>query len=63
METYKQTIHNCKILVEQPTQENPFVVESYPYGRFRTQARFWVESVKNKGDRFVKQTLNPKTKQ
>jgi hypothetical protein len=50
-----------EILKPQPTEENPVVVESYPYGYLRTQCRFWVESVKNRGDRFVKQTLNPKT--
>lgn len=47
----------------QPTEQNPIVVENYPYGFKRTQIRYWNESVKNKGDRFVSQTLNPKTNQ
>jgi hypothetical protein len=38
-----------------------YVVDDYPYGRSRTQIRYWIESVKNKGDRFCAQTLNPKT--
>ena len=52
-----------EILKIQPTEENPVVVENYPYGFKRTQIRYWVESVKKKGDRFVSQTLNPKTNQ
>lgn len=50
-----------KIIQKQPTKENPIVVENYPYGRLRTQIRYYVESVKKKGDRFFSQTLNPKT--
>ena len=50
-----------KILDKQPTQENPYVVENYPYGfRLRTQIKYWVETTKN-GQRFIRQTLNPKT--
>ena len=49
------------IIKPQPTESNPVVVDNYPYGYKKTQCRFWIESVKNKGDRFVKQTLNPKT--
>ena len=37
------------------------VVDDYPYGRrVRTQIRYWLETTKH-GDRFVSQTLNPKT--
>lgn len=37
------------------------VIDDYPYGfRLRTQIRYWIETTKN-GDRFVSQTLNPKT--
>lgn len=50
-----------EILQIQPTKENPVVVDNYPYGFKRTQIRYWVESVKKKGDRFCSQTLNPKT--
>jgi hypothetical protein len=36
-------------------------VDNYPWGfRLKTKVRYWIES-NNKGDRFVKQTLNPKT--
>lgn len=38
-----------------------FIVPSYPYGRLRTEMRYWIETVKGKGDRHVYQTLNPKT--
>lgn len=42
-------------------QENALIVENYPYGfRQKTKIRYWIESNK-KGDRFVSQTLNPKT--
>lgn len=38
------------------------VVDDYPYGfRLRTQIRYWIESKPKFGDRFVSQTLNPKT--
>lgn len=52
-----------RILEKQPTQEKPYVVENYPYGfRLRTTIRYWVETTK-RGQRFVSQTLNPKTSQ
>jgi hypothetical protein len=43
------------------SEETALVVDDYPYGWKRTKIRYWVESVKNKGDRFCRQTLNPKT--
>lgn len=49
------------IMKIQPTEENPHIVNNYPYGRLKCICKFWVESVKNKGDRWVKQTQNPKT--
>ena len=49
------------IIKPQPTEANPVTVGNYPYGYHKTECRFWIESKKNKGDRFVKQTLNPKT--
>ncbi len=40
---------------------NALIVENYPYGfRLRTKIRYWIETTK-RGDRFVSQTLNPKT--
>jgi hypothetical protein len=44
------------------SEETALVVDDYPYGRrVRTQIRYWIESVAKRGDRFVSQTLNPKT--
>lgn len=46
------------------TPETAFVVDDYPYGfRLRTQIRYWLETKKGHGQRFVSQTLNPKTGQ
>lgn len=40
-----------------------YKVESYPYGfNERTTLYAWIETVPKKGDRFVTQTVNPKTK-
>jgi len=50
-----------KIIKPQPTEKNPIVIDNYPYGFKKTQIRYWVESVKKKGDRFISQTLNPNT--
>lgn len=44
------------------SQDSAFVVEDYPYGwKLRTQIRYWIETKKGHGQRFVSQTLNPKT--
>lgn len=49
------------ILEPQPTEEKPYYVDDYPYGfRLRTRIRYWIETT-NRGQRFVSQTLNPKT--
>jgi hypothetical protein len=49
------------ILKEQPTEKNPYNVDNYPYGfRLRTKIRYWIETT-SRGQRFVRQTLNPKT--
>lgn len=41
--------------------ETAYVVNDYPYGfRLRTSIRYWIETTGH-GDRFVSQTLNPKT--
>ena len=50
-----------KIIKIQPTEKNPIVIDNYPYGFKKTKIRYWVESIKKKGDRFCSQTLNPKT--
>ena len=50
------------ILKGHTDEENAYVVEDYPYEfRLRCQIRYWVETNKKRGDRFVSQTLNPKT--
>ena len=49
------------VIVPQPKFDNPYVVDDYPYGySLRTKIRYWVETT-NRGQRFVRQTLNPKT--
>lgn len=43
------------------SEDTALLVDDYPYGfRLRTSIRYWIETTKN-GDRFVSQTLNPKT--
>lgn len=44
------------------SESSAYVVDDYPYGRDRTQIRYWLESKPKKGWRFVYQTLNPKSK-
>lgn len=44
------------------SEETALLVDDYPYGRrVRTSIRYWIETVAKRGDRFVSQTLNPKT--
>lgn len=51
-----------KYLYNHTSPETAYYVDDYPWGfRLRTQVRYWVESKNNFGERFVKQTLNPKT--
>lgn len=43
------------------TVENPVIIENYPYGfSQRTKIKYYIEETK-RGNRFVSQTLNPKT--
>lgn len=51
-----------EVLYGHTDENSAYVVEDYPYGRERTLMRYWLEYKKNKGYRFVSQTLNPKTK-
>lgn len=44
------------------SEETAYIVQSYPYGRKRTQKKFWIETTK-RGDRLCGMTLNPKTQQ
>ena len=42
--------------------QTAYVVEDYPYGfRLRTTIRYWLETKPSHGQRFVSQTLNPRT--
>ncbi len=42
-------------------EESSLIINDYPYGfRLRTKIRYWIETTR-RGDRFVSQTLNPKT--
>lgn len=55
---------NRKYIYGHESQETAYVVNDYPWGfRLRTQIRYWIESkdAKNGGQRFVSQTMNPKT--
>ena len=49
-------------LIQQPTKDNPLIIQNYPYGwRLKTQAKYYIETDNKKGQRIVFQTLNPKT--
>ncbi len=50
-----------EIIKEKYTEETPYIIKDYPYGFKKCLMRVWVESVKNKGDRYCTQTQNPKT--
>ena len=58
-ETYhKDKITSIFCLLEQGKE---ILVGDYPYGfNYRTDIKYWIETTK-RGDRFVSQTLNPKT--
>jgi len=50
-----------KQLIGHVSPETAYLVDDYPYGyTLRTSIRYWVETKKNFGQRFVSQTLNPK---
>jgi len=57
----QEHLNRFDVLRTHPTEENPFIVDSYPYGFKKTKAKYWIESKKGNGDRLVFQTLNPKT--
>jgi len=56
---------NITVLSGHTSAETAHVIEDWPYGRHRTQNRFWVETAtkgaKKHQQRVVNQTLNPKT--
>ena len=51
-----------KQLIGHVSPETAKVVDDYPYSwKLRCQIRYWIESKPKFGQRFVSQTLNPKT--
>lgn len=50
-----------QLLLGHTDETTAYIVDDYPYGRSRTQKRYWIESKPKHGDRLVTQTLNPKT--
>ena len=59
--TFAEYKNNFELITQKHTnEENALVVEDYPYGWKKTKIKYWIETTK-KGDRFVSQTLNPKT--
>lgn len=43
------------------TEENPLIIEDYPYGfKLRTTIKYWIETTPKKGDRFCSQTVDPR---
>lgn len=51
-----------QVLTGHTSPDTAYVVSDYPYGfRLRTSIRYWVETKKGHGQRFVSQTLNPKS--
>lgn len=52
-----------KLLYDAKCFDTAYIVKDWPWGwTLKTEARFWIETTK-RGDRFVQQTLNPKTGQ
>lgn len=50
-----------KLIYEAKDFDSAYVVSNWPWGwTLKTEARFWIETTKA-GDRFVQQTMNPKT--
>lgn len=50
-----------KVLSGHVSPETAYVVDDYPYGyKLRCKIRYWVETKKGFGMRFVSQTTNPK---
>ncbi|VVB54030.1 Uncharacterised protein [uncultured archaeon] len=50
-----------EVLNPQPTEQNPYIVKDYPWGRrLRTQQRRYVETIQGKGERYVIQTQDPR---
>lgn len=50
----------AKVLPGHDSPDNAYSVPDWPYGRFRTEMRHWIETTKH-GQRHVSMSLNPKT--
>jgi hypothetical protein len=50
-----------QLLLGHTSEDTAYIVDDYPYGRLRTQIRYWIESKPKHGDRLMAQTKNPKT--
>ena len=60
--TQKEIESTKKYLYGHISPETAYEVDDYPWGfRLRTKIRYWIETKKDFGDRFVSQTINPKT--
>lgn len=56
------TVNKTKILTGHTSFETAYKIENYPWGyKLRTTMYVWIESKKNKGDREVRQTIDPRT--
>lgn len=52
----------ARVLTGHDSPDTAYVVDDYPYGfKLRTSIRYWIETKKGHGQRFVSQTVNPKT--
>ena len=50
------------IIYNKDSFDNAVEVDNYPWGfKLKTRRRYWIETKKNRGDRFCYSTLNPKT--
>lgn len=50
-----------ELLLGHDSPATAYVVDDYPYGfTLRCRIRYWIETKKGKGQRFVSQTTNPK---
>lgn len=57
-----ETTTQKTILKGHTSFETAYKIENYPWGyKLRTTMHIWVESVKKKGDRIIRQTIDPKT--
>ncbi len=62
MENSKAGAHTQEIIQGHNSFETAYKIENYPFGfRLKTTQYIWVESVPKKGDRIIRQTVDPRT--